>query len=337
MKMIMNMKIETIWQTLESDQSFTGGLLYKRYAAHIKADILVGIKGEDKKRWIGIGYSENIRLDISRFDTLKDILVDTRPNPSVSNVHLFVISLENHVLKDIFSIVCEDLISEVSPLSDTTVILRGILKRLEKWQLLFEQYRLGSMSIEAQHGLYGELNFLRKIIEQTNNAATCLQSWMGTSAYFHDFHWDTWAIEVKTSSLRSQNQIHISNKAQLDNDKLQFLGICHYILDTQTNKGETLNQVIEQLIDLFYQLDTSLVLVFKNKLLEVGYFKEHHAAYDSTHYIVVNTKYYRIKEGFPRLIPSNIPLEIEDVKYILNIDLCQNHQIEESNVFKNIF
>jgi Putative PD-(D/E)XK family member, (DUF4420) len=330
----MTMKIETIWETLENDPTFNGRLVCKRYSASINADILVGIKGDNKQRWIGIGCPKGTTVDAARFDKLKDVKVDIRANPSVSNPLLFTISLENKLLTDIFSIVCEDLITGVASLTESAVILRGILKRLEKWQLLFEKYHNGSLSPEVQQGLYGELSFLRKLIQESTDIAVCLNSWVGTTAYFHDFHWHSWAIEVKTSSPRAQTKLRISSVEQLDDKGLAFLGLCHYVLDTQTNKGETLNQIVNELSELFYSKSSSLGNQFKSKLLEVGYFTVHQPFYETTHYNLINTTYYKIEENFPRLIPSSMPLGIEEVKYSINLNQCQPYQINELDLFK---
>jgi Putative PD-(D/E)XK family member, (DUF4420) len=332
----MIMKIENIWETLENDPTFNSGLLCRRYSASIKADILVGIKGDNKQRWIGVGCPEGTNIDASRFDKLKDVKVEIRANPSISNPLLFTISLENKLLKDIFSIVCEDLIAAVASFTESTIILRGILKRLENWQLLFEKYHLGSLTPEAQRGLYGELSFLRKMIGETKEIAVCLESWIGTTAYFHDFHWHNWAVEIKTSSPRNQSKLRISSVEQLDNKGLEFLGLCHYVLDTQTNRGETLNQIVDSLAGLFAKFDNSLATLFKSKLLEVGYFKAHQSFYETTYYNIIHTNYYKIEDGFPRLIHFNMPLGVDEVKYSINLNLCQAHQINEFDLFQTI-
>ena len=114
---------------------------------------------------------------------------------------------------------------------------------------------------------------------------------------------------------------------------MNFLGFAiMYLIHRQIE--ETLNQIINSLSYLFYKSHNSLAILFKNKLLEVGYFKEHQVFYDTTYYNITNTTYYKIEEGFPRLIPSNLPLGVEEVKYVINLNLCQAYQINEFDLFQ---
>ena len=43
MKIMKKMKIDTIWEELEKDESFQTGLLYKRYSAKVKPDVFVAL------------------------------------------------------------------------------------------------------------------------------------------------------------------------------------------------------------------------------------------------------------------------------------------------------
>jgi hypothetical protein len=332
----MNMKIDLIWTTLETNSGFQNGLLYKRYAADIPTDLFVGIRGATKQRWIGIGHTQGKLIASSKWEQLQDIKVENRTNPSGQPPYLLTISLENPVLKDIFSIVCTDLLTEIAPFTNDNAVLKNILKRLEKWQLLFEKYHADGLTVEAQQGLYGELYFLRTLLQKDFPPQCCLQSWKGVEAHFHDFHWQQWAVEIKTSTPKKANSIHISSEKQLDDTGLDFLGLCHYILDNQSNTGETLNEIVESIEHFLTKSSLLLVISFKNKLLEVGYFKEQEPLYKTTFYTMIMTTYYQINENFPRLIPRVLPFGVENVKYVIHTQSFKNHQVNELDLFKKI-
>jgi hypothetical protein len=329
------MKIENIWTTLESNAGLKNNLLYKRYAADIPTDLFVGIRGATQQRWIGIGHTQENFISLLKYDHLKDLKIENRANPSGQPPYLLMISLENPLLKDIFSIVCTDLLTEIAPFTNDNAVLKNILKRLEKWQLLFEKYHGDGLTVEAQQGLYGELHFLRTMLHKDFPPQRCLQSWKGVEAHFHDFHWQQWAVEIKTTTPKKANSIHISNEKQLDDTGLDFLGLCHYILDNQSNTGETLNEIVDS-IERFLNESPSSIILFKNKLLEVGYFKEHESLYKTTFYTMIMTNYYQISENFPRLIPRMLPFGVENVKYVIHTQSFKNHQINELDLFKKI-
>ncbi len=330
------MKIDLIWTAMETNSGFQNGLLYKRYAADIPTNLFVGIRGATKQRWIGIGHAQENFSSLVKYDHLKDIKIENRANPSGQPRYLWMISLENPLLKDVFSIVCTDLLTEIAPFTNDNAVLKNILKRLEKWQLLFEKYHGDGLTVEAQQGLYGELHFLRTMLQKGFSPEHCLQSWKGVEAHFHDFHRQQWAVEIKTTTPKNASIIHISSEKQLDDTGLDFLGLCHYILDNQSNTGETLNEIVDSIEPFLKESTPSLVIAFKNKLLEVGYFKEQENLYKTTFYTMIMTTYYQINENFPRLIPRMLPFGVENVKYVIHTQSFKNHQVNEFDLFKKI-
>jgi Putative PD-(D/E)XK family member, (DUF4420) len=334
-KMIMT-KIEQIWTALEADATFAGTMVYQRFAADIPTDLLVGIRGVEKQRWIGIGYAQKKVISLAKWSKLKDIKVENRHNPNGQPPYLLMIALENPILKDLFSIVCTDLMDGIAFLTDNHVLVKTILNRFEKWLLLFEKFHTGALTTEAQQGLYGELCFLRHLLNTEMAKKQCIQCWKGAEAHFHDFHWQHWAMEIKTTTAQNASAIHISSEKQLDDTGLHFLGLCHYIVDNQSDTGETLNEIIETIDFLLQSSNAGLSLFFKNKLTEMGYFKAHEAVYQPTHYTLMEQHYYQIGATFPRLIPKMLPVGIENVKYLIHTQSFVNHRISESNIFKNI-
>ena len=90
-----------------------------------------------------------------------------------------------------------------------------------------------------------------------------------------------WGVEVKTTSGNNHQKVHISSERQLDIANIETLLLYHISLEVRQNSGETLNQIVQSLIDLLSSDFTSLNR-FRNKLLEAGYFDQHISLYDDT-------------------------------------------------------
>ena len=53
----------------------------------------------------------------------------------------------------------------------------------------------------------------------------------------HDFQFEKVAIEVKTTTVRTPEKVHISNIQQLDNDKISVLALCVvHLKETKTSE-----------------------------------------------------------------------------------------------------
>jgi hypothetical protein len=70
---------------------------------------------------------------------------------------------------------------------------------------------------------------------------------------------------------------------------------------------------ISRLID-----DSDLLLIFKTKLLEVGYFSNPY--YDSKNYQIIKSYKMKVDENFPKLLRSNVSCDVLGASYEINIE-----------------
>lgn len=331
----MMTKIESIWTELENDNSFHSGILFKRYAASVLPDVYVALRAPEKLRCVAIHIVRENAPDITNWNKLKDIKVeilnDDR-NPAKSYLLILILNQQH---KDIFSVLCEDLINKVASILDEKVLIRELLNRLAKWQTLFERLRQQGLTAEAQRGLFGELYFLRKYLSNTSDKNYCVNSWQVPSNTVQDFHHGNWAVEVKTTHGNNHQKIQISSERQLDDSIIPNIFLFHLSIDIRNDYGESLNDLVEW-VENHLVNDVIELHSFQLKLFEVGYFDIHKHIYKETGYKIREETIYKIEGKFPRITENEIKNGVGDVKYSIVIADCLAFIKTEDELFQTI-
>jgi hypothetical protein len=273
--------------------------------------------------------------DTQNWNNLKDIKVELlKVDRNTAKTYLLILIL-NQQHKDIFSVLCEDLINHISSIIDEKTLIKTLLNRLAKWQTLFEKLRQQGLTPEAQRGLFGELYFLRKFLNNVANKGYCINSWQVPSNTVQDFHHGNWAVEVKTTHGNNHQKIHISSERQLDNSVIPNIFLYHLSLDIRNNYGESLNDLVEW-VDNYLINDVPELNSFKLKLYEIGYFEEHKSIYQDTGYTIRQESTYKVDGDFPRIIEAEIRHGVGDVKYSIVVADCFSFTSTESELFQII-
>lgn len=328
------MKINQIWEELSNDTSFKKGLLLRRYSGSVLPDVFVALQQPEKLLCIASSISENIEVNISHFDNLQEIQIELSPDSNQKGKNMLLFKLINNQHKDIFSVLCEDLITSITSETDEKKLVRTLLNRFEKWKSLFTKFTLEGLSPEEQRGLFGELYFLRKFL-QNNNYQVVLNTWIGTAGEVRDFQMNNWALEVKTTHGNNHQKVQISSERQLDITYLDKLFLYHISLEKVQESGETLNQIISS-INKILESDSIALNRFKFKLYEAGYFDHHFSLYEPIGYFIRQDSFYLVENDFPRIQENEIRNGVGDVKYSIIISQCENYKQSEGTVFTNL-
>lgn len=328
-------KIENIWVGLESETSNHSGLLYKRYSAEALPDVFIALKAPEKLRCIAFRISATFPFDENQWNKLKDIKIEILPDERDKSKKFLLILLLNKQHKDIFSTLCEDLIFGVSDVSTEQTLVAKLLERLAKWQSLFEKVGKQGLSDEAQRGLYGEIYFLRFFLTNNSDKNYCVKSWLGPEKSIQDFQYSNWAVEVKTTHGNNHQKIHITNERQLDDSIIEKIFLYHLSLDVRVGNGESLNTLIDGVLEL---LDENIIAsnLFKLKLLESGYYDIHRPLYIERGYIIRQDNIYRVSGNFPRITESQIPIGVGDVKYSIVLSESEEWRINYETLLVEI-
>lgn len=324
-------KINQIWKELENDNSFSKGLLLRRYSGAVLPDVYVAMQHPEKYLCICISISDSIEVNISSFSNLQEIQVDLYPSPTQSEKNALVFKLLNFQHKDIFTVLCEDLIASIATETNERKLVKEILNRFEKWKSLFNKIGLQGLTPEEQRGLFGELYFLRKYLQVNSNFLEIVNTWLGTEKQVRDFQSGTWAVEVKTTHGNNHQKVHISSERQLDTTNLDDLFLYHISLEQMQNSGETLNDIVDSVVAIL-ETDALAANKFKSKIYEVGYFELQRSLYDGKGYFIRQDIFYKIENDFPRIQESEIRVGVGDVKYSIILSQCTTFIIDENAV-----
>lgn len=226
-------------------------------------------------------------------------------------------------LEDLFIKLCWNLIDASQGEVDGAV--DRLIGEYENWQKLFQHLRTHALSSYQQKGLIAELLFLSEMIH-TLGADDALTSWVGPEGSDQDFIFsDTWT-EVKATSIAS-DKVAISSLQQLDRTDNGKLVV--FRMDKTTSHGATsttLQDMIDRINEMLpndRQRDRFECKLIKAGLLSGDYYRQ------SDRYIVARRAEYRIIEGFPRLIPSNVPGSVVEAKYSISLSSVASYKGEE--------
>ena len=329
------MKIKQIWEELENDKSFNKGLLIRRYSGAVLPDVFIALQQPEKLLCIATSISSDVEINISSFSNLQEIQLDVLPDANQKDKNLLIFKLINNQHKDIFAVLCEDLISSISTETNEKKLVATLLNRFEKWKSLFNKFALQGLTPEEQRGLFGELYFLRIFLQNKSDSQNVLNTWVGTSKEIRDFQFNNWALEVKTTIGNNHQKVHISSERQLDTTHVEHLYLYHLSLEKVQESGESLPQLVSSIQELF-SIDTISLNRFKAKLYEVGYFEQQQDLYSSIGYHIRQDNFYKVEGEFPRLQENELRNGVGDVKYSIIISQCQEYIQSEIQVLNNL-
>ena len=180
----MNSDILEIWASIE--QSNEIGLLKRLYTNDSELYIYAVFQNPERHCGIALSFDKSIRIDVTPFSNLRDLQITLTHDNSFINNNLLVIKLLHSQSRDVFAVMCENMIQSVLSMRSEKQVVRAIINQLEKWQALFEKMKGEGLTPAEQQGLFGELHFLQKLIAKKDSDGA-LNSWVGTDKEVRDF------------------------------------------------------------------------------------------------------------------------------------------------------
>lgn len=328
-------RIESIWTELENDKSFSHGLLLRRYSGSIIPNVYIALKSPEQFRCIAASVSNSITISLGTFSNLKDICVELIQDDKRPGCNILLLKLISNQHRDIFSVLCEDLMTSISSVNNETQLVKELLNRFEKWKSLFDRAATQGLSEEEQRGLFGEVYFLRKFLTKNCSSLDVVNSWVGPEKQIRDFQSGSWSVEVKTTYGNNHQKILVSSERQLDTSNLENLFLNHISLDSRQMSGETLNQLIESVLGVL-ENDFTTLTRFKNKILSAGYFDQHKNYYEHTGYFIRQDVTFLVEQNFPRIEEVDIRDGVGDVKYSIIVSHCSDFIRTDDQVFNTL-
>lgn len=231
-------------------------------------------------------------------------------------------ALEDSDLLEHFCTFCQDLIDSTSEIIDDNAAYRAICNRYASWKKLFKLSNKKLSELEIM-GLIGELLFLQDQMIPIYGIDQALESWTGPEKTHKDFSLaDSW-YEVKTVSTGKES-VTISSIEQLDGDQIGFLAVYKLEKMSPSYNGIKLIGVISSILG---KINTPVLKeLFMSKLEQFGF--DFSPEYDNYVYTLSDFSIFSVKEDFPRLKRSEVPLAISKAQYDIILSDISKYKID---------
>lgn len=210
----------------------------------------------------------------------------------------------------------------------------AIITSIIKLQNLFTNNG-GPLGPEARVGLFAELEVLKDWLIRIVGPEAAIKAWTGPKAAPQDFQAEGCAIEVKATRSSLPQRIKISSERQLETRNLNRLFLVRFSVDEKPAQGVTLPRAVLQLRSLL-QSNPLELLDFNNLLTRVGYHDHHESHYQGEEYAIRERFVYEVKEGFPRIIESQLPAGLGKVSYEIDAGSCEPFLASEAQVLDSL-
>lgn len=240
-----------------------------------------------------------------------------------------VLTLEKQVDRDLFEGLCRTFASALERATDSASSLAVALAHIRRWKT-FMSGRSQHLSAEEMRGLFAELTFLLELIERQASTTAAVEAWLGPEKSHQDFIFGNTAVEIKSLSGTERSMVRISSEDQLEslNDSL-FLRIYRLSSLPDAAGARTLNEIAAAVQARLAEAEA--IEAFDRKLVAHGYAPL--PDYDTPRFVVSDVHSYRVSEGFPRLIRSQLPTGIERVAYDIRLETIEPYECDGGEVF----
>lgn len=232
----------------------------------------------------------------------------------------------------VFMALVDDVLSRVGPAESDRKAAAELSLCLRRWQAFFRAHGFMGLTSEQQQGLFGELLFLRGLMVGVSSLDIAIRAWTGPSGSNQDFEYAGHAFEVKTTASNPLSAVRVSNLRQLDDECVDSLHLVVVEVERHENAEGTLPEAVEQMRRLVLEEAPHMAFDFADRLTEYGYLDQHAKHYSTTGYGVRAMRVFDVVEGFPRLIESNVPAGVGDVKYSVALSAIGDFERERDDL-----
>ena len=192
-----------------------------------------------------------------------------------------------------------------------------IRKLLDKWRNLLNLDSERQMTGNALLGLYGELVVFEHLSKLYGPAI--FDNWVGPLGNRHDFEFNANSLEIKTTSIKDNYAIQVNGIYQLEAFEGKKVTILRIVVEVDP-LGESVPKLVERIVA------NNLVseFTFFEKLIKVGYRKEHEQNYQHIGFQVTSIKVIDVDDNFPRIKKADLIMidpenRIHEISYSVNI------------------
>lgn len=240
-----------------------------------------------------------------------------------------LLSLVEERYRDVFIALAEDVLHHLELSASAGEAVREMLARLGRWQTFLKQHDPEGLSVTERRGLYGELLIFRRLLDLGLEPSRAIDGWRGPGASSHDFQLPAGSIEVKTTAAVTPSGFKVNNVKQLDDTSVPTLIVAVAIVDESESAGSSLPDLVA---DIEERLPDVCFPTWEDALTSVGYLRVQGDRYEQPKYVERDLRLYRVREGFPRLLESDLPDGVSEVSYTVALGAIMRFRCDESEL-----
>jgi hypothetical protein len=320
-----------IWEELERvTPPGESGQVKRRIKPGAKCDLFLAIAKPSNLRMLVMLVGEDSLVRVEDLPTARGVEARIARPGQDGAVAALELVLTDPRSADIFTALATDIAESVAAESDELSAVATLVGRLRRWQRFLEESGPEGLTSERQRGLYAELWLLRQHLLEAVGPAAAVQGWTGPTRASHDFQFGACALEVKGSAGKQHQVLRIVSERQLDDTGVEALFLFHLSLDAHRDAGESLPALVDDLRESLRQ--SPAAAAFEDRLFAAGYLDAYQHLYENPGYTVRESNFFRVTDGFPRIVEADLLPGVGDVHYSVAVAECKHFLVDSATV-----
>jgi hypothetical protein len=317
------------WDALEQEAVHLPGLYQRRVFAHSGFALFAGLVRPAMMIRLTLGVPSTIGMAGLERETRGFRVL--RQHESAERTTYVSLELSTPAFRELFEVMAQDIAESILAAHDEVAAVSAMHERLNRWERFMSTVGPQGLSREDQIGLFGELTFLRTLLEAGVPAEDAVGWWHGPAGENQDFQNRNRVVEVKATTVNPPTVVNISNELQLDESDCDQLFLFHLWLKDIKGGGKSLPMLVDEISE---SVTGSAVATFADALLEAGYHPSHRALYEATGYAERERRYYGVDGDFPRIRRVDLRMGVTRVKYGIDLAGFERFRCDEKLVIQ---
>lgn len=231
--------------------------------------------------------------------------------------------------REVFLTLCRDVVAYSGGCATAADATTSVFRRLSHWHSMMTRARATAMGPHEVRGLIGELCVLDRLCNSLGFDAA-LASWVAPDEHPQDFAKQDRLVEVKARLSGARQTVRISSLQQLEPSHLPLSLVVVELVSAEGADATTLNELCKRLIDRAAKLGSQQIDAIEVALFKRGYIQNE--VYDVNAYRIAGVTAYDCREGFPRIIRSQVDARVPEAQYVLDLALIGDFEIPVASV-----
>ena len=315
-------ELESKWASL-SENPATRGFRSLRVSPYCFSELFIGVSAELNRCLI-------LALPLNKHLNFKGILKENLSIDYFREENLIVLQLMDNEFHDLFNDLIISMYQGIKGIKDVDEYSNYFFQAFYRWSEFFENKKSDLLSENSIRGLIGELLVLKSLIVESSgfDINSILNSWKGPYDKGNDFELESKNLEVKTKT-PSGIDVEISSEFQLELSPGKGLELIVVSLLSDFSTGASIRELVFEIKNLVHESSGDNSILWK-ALKQKNITSKNINQYDKYKFKPVNRISFNCASyGFPKLIRSNIPDEINALRYSLRTNLLTNFIVEQ--------